>query len=125
MKVLLIGSGGREHALAWAIARSPRLTSLTCAPGSAAIAAHGRCVDLAVDDLDGIVRHAEAEAYDLAVVGPEVPLCAGLADRLRAAGVPTFGPGARAAELEGSKVEAKRFMARHDVPTAAWSWRLR
>jgi phosphoribosylamine--glycine ligase len=120
MKVLVVGSGGREHALAWKIAQSPRVEAVLAAPGSDAMAAVARChPDIGAGDLDGLVSLAHDEAVDLAVIGPEDPLVAGLADRLRAAGVATFGPGAAAARLEGSKSFAKDFMARHGIPTAA------
>ncbi len=120
MKVLLVGSGGREDALAWAIARSPRLTRLRCAPGNAGIARHADCIPICAEDVERLVEHAKGDGYDLVVVGPEVPLVAGLADRLREAGIPTFGPSADAARIEGSKIFSKRFMARHGIPTAAF-----
>jgi phosphoribosylamine--glycine ligase len=116
--VLLVGSGGREHALAWKLAQSPRVSRLLAAPGNPGIARHAACADVRADDLDGLVRLAERERVDLAVVGPEAPLVAGLADRLEAAGVPVFGPSARAARIEGSKAFAKALMARHGIPTA-------
>ena len=120
MRVLLVGSGGREHALAWKIARSPQLDELLCAPGNAGMQAEPatRCVDLGAEDIDGLVALARDEEIDLVVVGPEAPLCAGLADALRAAGVAVVGPAAAAARLEGSKVFAKRLMQRCGVPTA-------
>tara|TARA_R110000868_G_scaffold225999_2_gene478333 strand:+ start:741 stop:2018 length:1278 start_codon:yes stop_codon:yes gene_type:complete len=120
MKILLIGSGGREHALAWKIAQSPLLDQLIAAPGSAAIAAHAECVDIAVSDLDALVALAVERAVDLVVVGPENPLCDGLADRLIAAGIDCFGPSKGAAMLETSKAFAKDFYARHNVPTARY-----
>lgn len=120
MRVLLVGSGGREHALAWKIARSPQLDELLCAPGNAGMQAEPatRCVDLGAEDIDGLVALARDEEIDLVMVGPEAPLCAGLADALRAAGVAVVGPAAAAARLEGSKVFAKRLMQRCGVPTA-------
>ena len=122
MKVLVVGSGGREHALVWKIAQSPRLTSLHAAPGNAAIAALASChPETKANDLDALVSLAEKEAIDLVVVGPEDPLAAGLADRLREAGIATFGPSADAAQLEGSKAFAKDFMQRHEIPTAAYA----
>jgi phosphoribosylamine--glycine ligase len=120
MKVLLIGGGGREHALAWAISRSPQVELLRVAPGNAGIARDAELVDLGAEDVDGLVAHAVAERYDLTVVGPEAPLVAGLADRLREAGVAVFGPSAAAARIEGSKVFAKRFMDRHEIPTGSY-----
>lgn len=120
MKVLVVGGGGREHALVWKIAQSPDLTRLHAAPGSAAIAALADChPEIGADDLSGLVDLARRESIDLVVVGPEDPLAAGLADRLREAGIATFGPSAEAARLEGSKAFAKEFMNRHGIPTAA------
>jgi len=121
VKVLVIGSGGREHALAWKIAQSPELTALHVAPGSKAIGRLATChADTKANDLDGIVALAQAESIDLVVVGPEDPLAAGLSDRLRDVGIATFGPSATAARLEGSKAFSKDFMARHGIPTAAY-----
>jgi phosphoribosylamine--glycine ligase len=120
MKVLVVGSGGREHALVWKIAQSPLLTALHAAPGSAAMAEHATCHDVAVSDLDGLVELAKAESVDLVVVGPENPLCDGLADRLHQAGIATFGPSRLAARLETSKAFAKDFYARHNVPSARY-----
>jgi len=120
MKVLLVGGGGREAALAWAFERSPLLTDLACAPGNAGIARHARCIPIAADDVQALVAHAREADYDLVVVGPETPLVLGLADRLRDAGIDVFGPGAAAATIEGSKAFAKEFMARHGIPTAAF-----
>lgn len=119
MKVLIVGSGGREHALAWKIAQSPLLTELHAAPGNPGIARHARCHPVKVDDLAGMVELAKREAIELVVVGPEAPLVAGLADRLRQAGIAVFGPGAEAARIEGSKAFAKEVMAEAGVPTAA------
>jgi phosphoribosylamine--glycine ligase len=120
MKILLVGSGGREDALAWAISRSPKLERLRCAPGNAGIARYGECVEIGAGDVSALVEHAVAERYDLVVVGPENPLVAGLADRLREAGIAVFGPDAAAARIEGSKVFAKEFMTRHGIPTGAF-----
>ena len=120
MKVLLVGGGGREAAFAWAFRRSPLLTELACAPGNAGIERHARRVRLAPEDTEALVTHAIAEAYDLVVIGPEAPLVSGLADRLREAGLDTFGPSAAAAMIEGSKAFSKEFMARHGIPTAAF-----
>jgi phosphoribosylamine--glycine ligase len=120
VKVLVVGSGGREHALAWKIARSAAVDEVLAAPGSDAIAAVARChPDVAATDLDAVVALARTESVGLVVVGPEDPLVAGLADRLREAGIPAFGPSAAAARLEGSKSYAKDFMGRHGIPTAA------
>ncbi|SOD95993.1 phosphoribosylamine--glycine ligase [Caenispirillum bisanense] len=119
MKVLVVGSGGREHALCWKIAQSPLLTKLWCAPGNAGIGAVAECLQgLKAEDVPAVVAWAKANAVDLVVVGPEAPLVAGLADRLREAGISTFGPSAEAAELEGSKGFMKDVLARHGVPTA-------
>jgi phosphoribosylamine--glycine ligase len=120
MKVLVVGSGGREHALCWSLAASPLVSEVVCAPGNAGIAAEVRCVSVAADDVEGLVGLALAEKVDLVVVGPEVPLVLGLVDRLRAAGVKAFGPTAAAARLEGSKAFTKDFCARHGIPTAAF-----
>jgi phosphoribosylamine--glycine ligase len=120
MKVLLIGSGGREDALAWAIAQSPALTRLDCVPGNAGIGGRATLVDIDVDDHAAFTAHATREGYDLVVVGPEGPLVAGLADSLRAAGLAVFGPSAAAARIEGSKAFSKRFMERHAIPTGAF-----
>ncbi|NNL66811.1 MAG: phosphoribosylamine--glycine ligase [Myxococcales bacterium] len=121
MKVLVVGSGGREHALVWKIARSPRVTQVLAAPGSDAMGEHAACFpDVAAGDIEGVTELARAQGVDLVVVGPEDPLAAGIADRLRKAGIATFGPSAAAARLEGSKAFAKAFMARHGIPTAAF-----
>ena len=122
MRLLLIGGGGREHALAWAIARSPRVTAFFAAPGNPGIATHATCVPIRAEALDDIVRFVERERIDLTVVGPEQPLVAGLADRLTSAGHAVFGPSAAAARLEGSKAFSKDLMARHHVPTARYAY---
>ncbi len=116
--VLLVGGGGREHALAWKLAQSPRLGRMIAAPGNPGIAAHARCVPVKDTALDELVDLARRERPDLVVVGPEVPLAMGLADRLREAGFAVFGPSAAAARLESSKAFSKDLMARHGVPTA-------
>jgi phosphoribosylamine---glycine ligase len=121
VKVLLVGGGGREHALAWHIARSPLVDALFAAPGNPGIARHARCLPIAVDDQDAIVRFAATERIDLTIVGPEIPLVAGLWDRLDAGGLLALGPSARAAMIEGSKAFAKGLMARSSVPTAAFA----
>ncbi len=118
MRVLVVGSGGREHALVWALSRSPHVEGIACAPGNGGIGQHARLVPIPADALDALVAHAREARYDLVVIGPEGPLVAGLADRLREAGLCVFGPSAAAAALEGSKVFAKRFMQRHGIPTA-------
>jgi len=121
MRILVVGSGGREHALCWSIAASPLCTKLFCAPGNAGIAAEAECVAVAATDLAGIVALAKRERIDFVVVGPEDPLAAGLVDRLAAAGIKAFGPDAAAARLEGSKGFMKDFCARHGIPTAAYA----
>ena len=118
MKVLLVGGGGREHALAWKLAQSPRLTRLYAAPGNPGIAAHADCVPVRDTDLDELVALARRERVELAVIGPEVPLSLGLRDRLSEAGVPVFGPSQSAARLESSKAFAKDLMALYGIPTA-------
>jgi len=116
MKILVIGSGGREHALVWRLAQSGH--TVIAAPGNPGIESLARCVAVAIDDHTRIAELARSEAVELVVVGPEAPLVAGLADELRALGVPTFGPGAAGAQLEGSKAFSKQFFARHGIPTA-------
>lgn len=121
MKVLVVGGGGREHALCWTIAASPLCHKLYCAPGNAGIAEDAECVPIAAEDVAGLVAFAQKEAIDYVVVGPEAPLVAGLVDRLAAAGVKAFGPSAAAAQLEGSKGFTKDLCARYGIPTAAYA----
>ncbi|MGE5547733.1 MAG: phosphoribosylamine--glycine ligase [Solirubrobacterales bacterium] len=118
MKVLVVGGGGREHALCWKLKQSPRLTRLWCAPGNAGIANVAECVPIGAESVDKLVAFAQEHAVDLVVVGPEAPLVLGLADRLREAGIRVFGPSAAAAELEGSKGFMKDVLARAGIPTA-------
>jgi phosphoribosylamine--glycine ligase len=118
MNVLLIGSGGREHALAWKIAQSPRFGKLLCVPGNTGTAHHGHNVPFPLNDLDALIDLAQRESIDLVIVGPEKPLAAGLADRFVAAGIPVFGPSAAATRIESSKAFAKSIMAEAGVPTA-------
>ncbi len=120
MKVLVVGGGGREHALVWKIAASDQVDEVLCAPGNAGTEALGRNVPLAASDLAGLVELARREGVGLVVVGPEEPLSLGLADRLRDRGIPVFGPGEAGARLESSKVFAKEFLDRHRIPTPAW-----
>jgi phosphoribosylamine--glycine ligase len=121
MNVLVVGSGGREHALCWAIARSPACGKLYCAPGNAGIARVAECVDVAAPDLDGIVRFAGGHGIDFVVVGPEDPLVAGIVDRLTRAGILAFGPTAAAAAIEGSKGFMKDLCARYGIPSAGYA----
>ncbi len=118
MKVLLVGGGGREHALAWKIAQSPLVDTLVAAPGNPGIARHARCVPIPVDAHDDLVTLAEREGIDFTVVGPEAPLVAGLCDRFAERGLLALGPDAKAAQLEGSKAFSKDLMVRHKIPTA-------
>jgi phosphoribosylamine--glycine ligase len=122
MRVLVIGAGGREHALAWRCARSPRVSEVLVAPGNAGTASEPRVRNAAVaaDDIDALVRLAQVEAIDLTIVGPEAPLVLGVVDAFNAAGLRCFGPTAAAARLEGSKAFTKEFLQRHDIPTAAY-----
>ncbi len=123
MKILVIGSGGREHALAWKLAQSPQVTEVLVAPGNAGTATEAKCrnVDIKVTDLDGLLALARSEGVAVTVVGPEVPLVAGVVDEFREAGLRIFGPTAAAAQLEGSKAYAKDFLARHGIPTAYYA----
>ncbi len=123
MKLLVIGSGGREHALAWKLAQSQRVTEVLVAPGNAGTATEAKCrnVDVKATDLDGLVALVKAEGVAVTVVGPEGPLVAGVVDRFRAEGLRIFGPSAQAAQLEGSKAFAKDFLARHGIPTAFYA----
>lgn len=116
----MIGSGGREHALAWRLAQSPSVTRITAVPGNPGIARHARCIDLPASDHAAMTAVCRAEGVDLVVIGPETPLCEGLGDTLRAAGIAVFGPGAAAARLEGSKAFTKALCARANIPTAAF-----
>jgi phosphoribosylamine--glycine ligase len=120
MKVLVIGSGGREHALAWKIRQSPRVSEVIVAPGNAGTATESgvRNAAVAMHDIDGLLQLAKVENVSLTVVGPEVPLVAGIVDRFRGAGLRCFGPRRLAAQLEGSKTFAKQFLLRHNIPTA-------
>ena len=120
MKVLLIGSGGREHALAWKLAQSSKLTQLYAAPGNPGIAEHATIVAVDIDDHQAVTAFCHEKKIDLVVVGPEAPLVAGLADALRAENIMVFGPSAAAAQLEGSKGFTKDLCARYDIPTGAY-----
>src|SRR4051794_12027171 len=118
MKVLVIGKGGREHALVWKLSRSPRVERVYCAPGNAGTAEDGVNVPLEVNDFDPLVRFARKEGIGLTVVGPEEPLALGIVDAFQKAGLRIFGPSKEAAQLEASKVFAKQLMRHADVPTA-------
>jgi len=118
MKVLVIGSGGREHALAWKLAQSPRVNDVYCAPGNAGIASTAQCVDIGATDIERLLSFVREVGIDLTVVGPEEPLCRGIVDRFEEAGLRIFGPKKQAAELEGSKVFSKRIMTQYMIPTA-------
>lgn len=120
MNVLVVGSGGREHALVWKIAQSPAVERVYCAPGNPGIARYAECVDIGVNDFDGLLRWAREKGIDLTVVGPEDPLSRGIVDWFTQAGFRIFGPSAAAAELEASKTFAKHLMARQRIPTAAF-----
>ena len=120
MKVLVIGSGGREHAIAYTLHKSPKVTEIHAIPGNPGIAKIGTCHKGSVEDLEGILAFVEQNNIDFTVIGPEVPLCMGLADLLESHGHKVFGPTKHAATLEGSKAFSKDFMARHNIPTAAY-----
>lgn len=120
MKVLVIGSGGREHALVWKISQSPKVDKVYCAPGNAGIAQQAECVAIKADDLDGLLAFAQQNQIDLTVVGPEVPLTMGIVDKFQEQGLKIFGPSGKAAEIEGSKTFAKDLMAKYNIPTAKY-----
>jgi len=122
MKILIVGSGGREHALAWKASQSPRVKTVYVAPGNAGTALEDKLtnIDLAVEDIDGLLNFAQQENIGLTIIGPEVPLVAGIVDAFQGAGLKCFGPSAKAAQLEGSKKFCKDFMARHNIPTAEY-----
>ncbi|MFC1692511.1 phosphoribosylamine--glycine ligase [Candidatus Latescibacterota bacterium] len=120
MKVLVVGSGGREHAFAWKLSQSSHVDIIYAAPGNAGIAAHATCVDIKAEDITGIARFAVSEEIDLVVVGPEVPLCMGIVDILEEGGVTVFGPSSKAARIEGSKVFSKNIMRKYNIPTSVF-----
>jgi len=122
MKILIVGSGGREHALAWKASQSPKVTNVFVAPGNAGTALEDKLtnIDFAVEDIAGLLAFAQTEAIDLTIIGPEVPLVLGIVDAFQAAGLKCFGPSAKAAQLEGSKKFCKDFMARHKIATAEY-----
>ncbi len=120
-KVLLIGQGGREHALAWKLAQSPEVDKIFAAPGNPGIAELAECVPIKVEDIDKLLEFAQEQKVDLTVVGPEVPLMAGIVDRFQAGGLKIFGPSAAAARLEGSKIFAKNLFKKYGIPTAEYT----
>lgn len=121
MKILVVGGGGREHALVWKLAQSPLAEEIYCAPGNAGIANLAECVNIAAEDVDTLLDFALAEGIGLTVVGPEAPLAAGIVDKFTAAGLKIFGPSQRAALIEGSKALAKEIMEKYNIPTAAYA----
>ncbi len=120
MKILVVGGGGREHALCWALEKSPKCEELYCAPGNAGIAECATCVDISADNIEALVSFAKDKAIDLVMIGPEAPLVKGLADRLSDEDIDAFGPSAAAAQLEGSKGFMKDLCAKYNIPTAAY-----
>lgn len=121
MKILVIGSGGREHALVWKLAQSPKVTQLYCAPGNGGIAELATCVPIAANDIQGLLQFVQQERIDLTVVGPEDPLLAGIVNRFEAEGLAIYGPRSEAALIEGSKAFAKQLMQKYSIPTAAYA----
>jgi phosphoribosylamine--glycine ligase len=121
MKVLVVGGGGREHALCWKISQSPIVKALFCAPGNVGISKHATCIDIKVADIESLVRFAKAEEIDLTIVGPEIPLSLGIVDRFQEENLNIFGPNKAAAEIESSKVYSKNLMKKYDIPTAFFS----
>src|SRR5438105_4184069 len=121
MKVLVIGSGGREHALAWKLRQSPRVTKLYCVPGNGGIMQEAECIPADLKNLDSIIAVANQLKPDLTVIGPELPLQLGVVDEFTRRGWPVFGPTKAAAQLESSKAFAKEFMQRHRIPTAHYA----
>jgi len=122
MKVLVVGGGGREHALAWKAAQSPQVEKVYVAPGNAGTAMEAKLENIAigVEQIDALVEFAQNQQIALSIIGPEVPLVLGIVDAFRAAGIKCFGPTKAAAQLEGSKAFTKDFLARHQIPTAAY-----
>ena len=120
MKVLVVGGGGREHAICWKLAQSPKIDELYCAPGNAGIADVAVCVNIGAEDIEGICGFVSAEKIDLAVIGPEVPLAMGITDELQKRGVKVFGPDRNCSQLEASKSFTKKFLAKHNIPTAGY-----
>ncbi|MCL6559926.1 MAG: phosphoribosylamine--glycine ligase [Firmicutes bacterium] len=121
MKVLVVGGGGREHALVWKLRQSPRVDEIYCAPGNAGIAREATCVKISAEDIPALLAFAKEKAVDLTVVGPEAPLNAGIVDKFQSAGLKIFGPSRAAAEIEGSKALSKDLMAKYNIPTAKYA----
>ena len=119
MKVLVVGSGGREHTLVWKIAQSKKVEKIFCAPGNAGTAENAENVEIKADDIQGLKKFAKENKIDLTVVGPEIPLVDGIVDEFEASGLKIFGPAKKAAMLEGSKVFSKEFMLKYGIPTAS------
>ena len=123
VEVLVVGSGGREHALCWKLAQSPDVEKIYCAPGNGGISLHAECVEIPVGDTAGICDFAVSRKVGLVVIGPEAPLCDGMADHLRRAGLDVFGPDQKAAEIEGSKIFCRDLCRRHHIPSPqSWSF---
>lgn len=120
MRVLVVGGGGREHALCWKIGQSPLVKSVYCAPGNAGVSRHAECVDIGVTDFDSLARFVKKQSVDLTVVGPEQPLCEGITDFFEKEGLLVFGPSKAAAELEGSKIFSKNLMKKYGIPTGEY-----
>ena len=120
MRVMVVGGGGREHAICWKLAQSPKVTELYCAPGNAGIADVAECIGVGAEDIEGICKVAEKKKIDLAVIGPEVPLAMGIVDELEKLGIKVFGPNKKCSQLEASKSFTKAFLARHNIPTAGY-----
>lgn len=120
MKVLVVGGGGREHAICWKLAQSPKVDKVYCAPGNAGIASVAECVGVGAEDIEGVCKFASEEKIDLAVIGPEVPLAMGIVDELEKCGVKVFGPNKKCSQLEASKSFTKTFLDRHNIPTAGY-----
>lgn len=120
MNVLVVGGGGREHAIVWKLSQSPKVDKIYCAPGNAGIALDAECVNIKAEDVEGLCAFAKDYQIDLAVIGPEVPLAMGIVDEMEAAGIRAFGPNKKCSQLEASKAFTKHFLEKHDIPTAGY-----
>ncbi|MCB6993420.1 phosphoribosylamine--glycine ligase [bacterium 210820-DFI.6.37] len=120
MRILVVGGGGREHAIVWKLAQSPKADKIYCAPGNAGIGLDAECVNIKAEDIAGLCAFAKESQIDLAVIGPEVPLAMGIVDEMEAAGIAAFGPNKKCSQLEASKSFTKRFLAKHNIPTAGY-----